>query len=146
MRTFCKVTLFSMLCMLVLPLSTPANADTPPTAALSTMPDISGTYNCTYHDPLSNPPDSSETITIKKSGSNYKVTLTSKDNVVPYGFGIGMPSKSVNNAFAYIYWQPKTPATTNVEFFIVKPDGSLDGVFAESNKSKSGTEVCTKSS
>lgn len=109
-------------------------------------PNIAGTYHCNYHDPLSNPADSTETITFKQTGDTFRVTQTSKDSVTPYAFGIGIFNKDIPNAFAYIYWMPKTPNTTNVQFFVIKPDGSLDGGFAQSNKDKSGTEVCTKAS
>ena len=113
--------------------------------SMSAAADISGTYKCSYHDPLSNPPDGQETITIKPTGETYKVLLTAKDSVVPYAFGNGLYNKNVSNAFAYIFWLPKSPTSTNIQFFIVKPDGSLDGIFAQSNKDKSGTETCTKS-
>jgi len=109
-------------------------------------PDISGTYKCSYHDPFSTPPDGTETIIFKKNGDTFKVSEIGSNSVIPYFLGKGIFNKDINNAFAYIYWQPKTPSSINVEFFTIKPDGSIDGVFAESNKDKSGTETCTKSS
>jgi len=137
-----KISFMTSFGIILLTASLPTFADTAP----ATAPDVSGTYNCKYHDPSSTPTDSTETITLKKNGDTYKVTMTVTDSVVPYAYGIGTFNKNINNAFAYIYWLPKTPATTNVEFFMIKPDGSLDGVFAQSNKTKAGTETCTKSS
>ena len=114
--------------------------------AADSAPDISGSYNCQYHDPLSNPPDSTEKIVFKKNGETYRVSQIGPDSVVPYASGVGLFNSNVKNAIAYLYWLPKTPTSTNVVFFKVKPDGSLDGVFAQSNRDKSGTETCTKSS
>ncbi|EEZ95762.1 hypothetical protein LLB_0943 [Legionella longbeachae D-4968] len=53
-------------------------------------------------------------------------------------------NKNINNAIGYIFWQPKSPTVTTVQIFNIKPDGTLDGYFSESNKDKGGTETCTK--
>lgn len=114
--------------------------------ASSSSPDISGKYNCKYHDPSLTNPDSTETISFEKNGDTYRVKQIAQDTVLPYAVGVGLFNKDVKNVFSYIYWQPKTPATTNVEFFTVNTDGSLTGGFAQSNRNKAGTETCTKSS
>jgi hypothetical protein len=113
-------------------------------ASTPVPPNIVGTYKCKYHDPSSTPPDSSETITFEQNGDTIRVKQIATDSVIPYAVGIGLYNKTVNNAFSYIYWLQRSPNVTNVQFFMIKPDGSLEGTFAQSNKSKSGTEVCTK--
>lgn len=114
------------------------------TSVYSDTPDISGSYNCSYHDPFSTPNDGTETIVFKKNGDVYKIAGIPKGSVFPYYVGKGLMNKNVNNAIGYIFWQPKSPAVTTVQIFNIKPDGSLDGYFAESNKDKGGYETCTK--
>ncbi|WP_454780520.1 hypothetical protein [Legionella sp. WA2022007384] len=107
--------------------------------------DISGSYKCSYHDPFTTPNDGTETVVFKKNGDVYKISGIPTGSVFPYYIGKGIFNKNVNNAIGYIFWQPKSPSVTTIQIFTVKPDGSLDGVFAESNKDKGGTETCTKS-
>lgn len=107
-------------------------------------PDISGSYTCSYHDPSSNPSDGTETVVLKKNGDVYKVSGIPTGSVFPYYIGKGLFNKNVSNAIGYIFWQPKSPSVTTIQIFNIKPDGSLDGVFSESNKDKMGTETCTK--
>lgn len=108
--------------------------------------DMSGKYNCKYHDPSLTNPDSTEVITFEKNGDTYRVKQIAQDSVLPYAVGVGLFNKDVKNVFSYLYWEPKTPSTTNVEFFTVNTDGTLTGGFAQSNKTKVGTETCTKAS
>lgn len=114
--------------------------------AADASPDITGEYTCKYHDPSLSNPDSSETIKFEKNGDTYKVKQIAKDSVIPYAVGVGIFNKDVKNVFSYVYWQPKTQTTTNIQFFTVNADGTLTGGFAQSNKTKAGTETCTKSS
>lgn len=107
--------------------------------------DISGSYKCSYHDPFTTPNDGTETIVFKKNGDVYKISGIPTGSVFPYYVGKGLFNKNVSNAIGYIFWQPKSPSVTTIQLFTIKPDGSLDGVFAESNKDKGGTETCTKS-
>ncbi|KTC89628.1 hypothetical protein OQJ18_08400 [Fluoribacter dumoffii] len=108
-------------------------------------PDISGSYKCSYHDPFTTPNDGTETVVFKKNGDVYKISGIPTGSVFPYYIGKGIMNKNVPNAIGYIFWQPKSPTVTTIQIFTIKPDGSLDGVFAESNKDKGGTETCTKS-
>ncbi len=107
--------------------------------------DFSGTYSCNGNDPNSTPPAFKENIIFKKTGSTYSVQLIHSGSVFPYNLGTGVVNKDIPNAIAYVYWDPKSPTTMGSEIFIVNSDGSLDGVYADSNKTKSGTETCTKS-
>lgn len=107
--------------------------------------DISGSYTCSYHDPFTTPNDGTETIVFKKNGDTYKISGIPTGSVLPYYVGKAIFNKDVDNAVGYIFWQPKSPSVTTVQLFTIKPDGSLDGVFAQSNKDKGGTETCTKS-
>lgn len=137
MKTNNKISLviaLSMLSMLVWS-STIANA-----------PDISGTYTCTGQDPLSTPPEFSEKLILKSNGDTYSVKAISTNSVIPWGLGTAIFKKDVNNAFAYVYWNLKDPTSFGSELFIIKPDGSLDGVFSDNNKNKPATETCTKAS
>lgn len=107
--------------------------------------DISGSYKCSYHDPFTTPNDGTETIVFKKNGDVYRISGIPTGSVFPYYVGKGIFNKNVGNVIGYIFWQPKSPSVTTIQLFTIKPDGSLDGVFAESNKDKGGTETCTKS-
>lgn len=106
-------------------------------------PNISGSYKCSYHDPLSIPNDGTEVIRFKKNGEIYKITETPTGSDFPYYIGKGLFNKNVNNAFGFLIWQLKSPSLTTVQIFTIQPDGSLYGVFAESNKDMTGTETCT---
>lgn len=111
----------------------------------SNVDNIVGTYNCKYHDPTAKPNDGEDIIIIKKSSDNFfKVTHILKGNTTPYVYGVGLFNKNINNAFAYIYWYPKSPKYSYIEYFIINPNNSLSGVFSESNKKYSGTENCKK--
>ena len=114
------------------------------TSVYSDTLDISGSYECSYHDPSSTPNDGTETLVFKKNGDVYKIAGIPKGSVFPYYIGKGLMNKNINNAIGYIFWQPKSPAVTTVQIFNIKSDGSLDGYFAESNKDKGGYETCTK--
>lgn len=116
------------------------------TTFAASSPDISGTYNCKYHDPKSTPPDGNETIVFKKSGDTYSVKMISSGSVVPYDYGTVVFNKDVNDAFTYIYWNLKDNTNFGAELMLIKPDGSLDGVFLNNGQKKPGTETCTKES
>lgn len=133
MRVISKISLASL--MGILAVSTSVYSDTP---------DISGSYQCSYHDPFSTPNDGTETIVFKKNGDVYKISGIPTGNVFPYYIGKGVMNKNINNAIGYIFWQPKSPTVTTVQIFNIKPDGTLDGYFSESNKDTGGTETCTK--
>ncbi|AWN73649.1 hypothetical protein LEAN103870_10280 [Legionella anisa] len=115
-----------------------------PSVYAADAPDISGSYKCSYHDPFTTPNDGTETVVFKKNGDVYKISGIPTGSVFPYYIGKGIMNKNVGNAIGYIFWQPKSPSVTTIQLFTIKPDGSLDGVFAESNKDKGGTETCTK--
>ncbi|HHF7364937.1 TPA: hypothetical protein ACPSKY_000027 [Legionella bozemanae] len=115
-----------------------------PSVYSAEIPDISGSYKCSYHDPFTTPNDGTETVVFKKNGDVYKISGIPTGSVFPYYIGKGIFNKNVGNAIGYIFWQPKSPSVTTIQLFTIKPDGSLDGVFAESNKDKGGTETCTK--
>lgn len=108
---------------------------------------IEGTYICRFHDPIANPPDGKDIVTIKKTSQNFfKITHTVIGSAKPYLYGVGLFNKNINNALATMYWFPKSPNNTFIEYFVINPDGSLSGVFAESNKKIAGSETCKKSS
>lgn len=114
-------------------------------AAATGSSDVSGTYTCVGHDPSSTPPDFNENIVFKKNGDAYSVQLIHTGSVFPYNLGTAVMSKSIPNAIAYVYWDPKSTSTMGSQLFVINADGSLDGVYADSNKTKVGTETCTKS-
>jgi hypothetical protein len=107
-------------------------------------PNISGLYKCSYHDPFSTPNDGTEVIRFKKNGDIYKIEETPTGSDFPYFIGKGIFHKNIDNAFGYLIWQLKSPAVTSVQIFTILPDGSLHGVFAQSNRDMIGTETCTK--
>ena len=114
------------------------------TSAVAVPPDISGTYKCSGINPAANSPNFTETVVLKKNKDTYNVQLIY--NIIPYNIGTGIFNKDVNDAFSYVYWDPKTPSSFGSVFFTIKPDGSLEGVFSNYNENKPGTETCTKSS
>lgn len=116
------------------------------TVAAASAPDISGTYTCTGQDPFSTPPSYTEKLVIKKNGDTYRIQLIGINSVLPYNLGTAVFNKNIDNAFSFVFWNLKDTTNFGPEIFIIKPDGSLDGVFTEHNKNKSGTENCTKSS
>ena len=120
-------------------------ADTP--AAQTATTDISGTYLCNYHDPFSNPQDGTEMLIIKKgSGNNYKMSKKGVNDTTPSIIGIGLVNKDLNNVLSFLFWRPTTMTTNFVQFFIVKPDGTLEGEWVQSNKTQVATFTCKKSS
>lgn len=115
--------------------------------SVAAAPDISGTYKCSYHDPSSTPNDGTESIVLKKTGDTYMVKMISNGNTIPYDFGTGVFSKDMDDTFSYVYWNLKDPSGNfGSQLFIIKSDGSLDGVFSNNGENKPGTETCTKSS
>jgi hypothetical protein len=116
-----------------------------PGAAASGASDISGTYTCAGHDPNSTPPDFKENIVFKKSGDVYSVQLIHNGSVFPYNLGTAVVNPDLPNAVSYVYWDPKSPSTMGSEIFMINADGSLDGAYLDSNKTKAGSETCTKS-
>ncbi|GEM_PF-2075360 len=139
MNAINKIMIVSMLCTSTIL----AYADTP---APTSTPDISGTYNCLGSDPFSTPPSFKETIKIAKNGDVYNVQMIHSDSVLPYDFGTGFISKDMPNVFSYVYWDPKNTSTMGTEVLLINSDGSLKGAYADHNKTKSGTESCTKAS
>ena len=112
-------------------------------------PDISGTYTCTGQDPYQvppSPPAFSEKIVLKKNGDAYVLQTFSVDSSVPWDYGTAIFNKDINDSFTYVYWLVKDSTKYGSELMIIKPDGSLDGVFMDNGKNKIGTETCTKAS
>ncbi|CAM2951691.1 Uncharacterised protein [Legionella steigerwaltii] len=122
-----------------------AFADAPKTQTSTT--DISGTYSCSFHDPFSTPPDGTEILTIKKgSDNNYRMSKKGINDTTPSIVGIGLQNKDLNNAYAFLFWWSKDMTTTFAQFFIVKPDGTLEGKWAQSGRNQAATFSCKKSS
>lgn len=112
--------------------------------AKSSPRDITGTYRCKGHDPYLTNPNFTENLILKKNGDSYKVELIGVDNAIPSNLGIAIFNKNIDNAFAFVYWRPANPDTKGIQFMIIKPDGSLNGTYANSNSKVIGTEVCKK--
>lgn len=111
----------------------------------ASVDNIVGTYNCHYNDPTLKSPEGDDVIDIKKTSDNFfKVTHTMKESTTPYVYGVGLFNKNIDNAFAYVYWYPKSPKYSYIEYFIINSDNTLSGVFTESNKKFAGTETCKK--
>lgn len=108
-------------------------------------PDISGNYTCTGNDPSSNPPNYTDNLVIKKNGDVYNIRFLHTDSTIPYLLGTGIFNKGIDNVLSLIYWNPSNMGGAT-EVFVIKPDGSLDGYFAENSKSIAGSEICKKSS
>ncbi|PWY56539.1 hypothetical protein DGG96_02835 [Legionella qingyii] len=122
-----------------------AFADTSITQTSTT--DISGTYVCNFHDPFSTPPDGTEYLTIKKGSNNsYRMSKKGMNDTTPSLVGIGLQNKEQNNAFSFLFWWSKDPTTIFAQYIIIKPDGTLEGKWAQSNKNQAATISCKKSS
>lgn len=131
-----KITLSIALCMMT---------TIPQVAAYADTPDISGTYTCTGSDPTSTPNAYTDDMVIKKNGDIYNIRYLQTGSVTPYLLGTGIVNKDVNNVMSLIFWDPTTLAGAT-ETYVVKPDGSLDGLFASSKKQVAGNEICKKKS
>lgn len=138
MNTIKKMTLAVGLSML-----TSLASASPP--ASTDAPDISGVYKCNYNDPASTPPHGTENIVFKKSGDTFTVKMIATGDTLPYDYGTALFNKDVNDAFTYVFWKVKDSTSFGAEYFIIKDDGSLDGVFLGNGGTKIGTETCMKS-
>lgn len=120
-----------------------AFADTAPTSS----PDILGTYSCTYHDATINPPDGKEILIIKKDKqNNYRMEKKGEGDSTPSIIGVGLQNKDMNHVFSFLFWWPKAPSATLVQYIVAQPDGTLEGQWVQSNRSKTGQFNCKKSS
>lgn len=106
--------------------------------------EISGTYKCSGTDPLLTNPSFKEKLVIKKNNGTYKVDIVETSGVIPYWYATAIVNKEIEDVFAFVYWDPKKPNVKGSELLIIKPDGSLDGVFADANKNVSGKVICRK--
>ena len=114
-------------------------------SSFAAIPDITGNYTCAGNDPSSTPNAYTDNMMIKKNGDVYSVRYLQTGSVIPYLLGTGIVNKDASNVISLIFWDPTTPAGAT-ELYLIKPDGSLDGIFASSKKTVTGTELCKKTS
>jgi hypothetical protein len=109
-------------------------------------PDISGTYMCTGYDPTyASSPHFTETLVLNKVRDVYRVQILNNQSTVPNFIGTAIFNNDVNDAISIIYWSIKRPSSPANEFFTIKPDGSLEGIYLDTGEPKPDTISCTKS-
>lgn len=112
--------------------------------AISATTDIAGIYRCSGSDPMLKDPNFEENIEIKKNGDTYKVEFYVIDGAIPFWLGTAITNKNINNVFSLLYWDPNKPDTRGIELVVIKPDGSLNSVFADANRTVTGHMTCKR--
>lgn len=105
--------------------------------------DISGTYQCQGYDPFGKSDYNYPTATFSKNGDTYNVQWQSSTGY-PLLLGTGLFNKDITNAFSVVFWDPKKADYFGTALYLVKPDGSLAGVWTLQAQKQVGTETCTK--
>lgn len=111
-------------------------------AATTSVPDITGTYQCKGFDPGGNS-NYANPITITKNSDIYNFQWLNS-NGVPFNLGTGIFNSNIDNIVSVVFWDPKKADFFGTMIYEIKSDGSLQGNWVIQGTTKIGTESCTK--
>ena len=111
-------------------------------ANTSTVPDISGTYQCKGYDPGGNT-NYTNSITVAKNGDTFTFQWLNSSGY-PFNLGTGIFNSDLNNAVSVVFWDPKKSDFFGTMFYVISSDGSLQGKWIIQGTTQIGTETCSK--